>query len=275
MPLHAAVTCPSCNGSDCRKSRWHSNAERNRFRGERPYRCRDCSHRFFVSEPPQRGARTPLYATLAIVAVFAAWIAALVAAPADAPEAAPAASAAAAPVPIDPYTVRAAQQGDPDAQLRVARTLLLDGVRDRKRSAEAIGWLQSAAEKEHTGAMVELGKLYRSGFGVLQDFELSAKWIRAAADHGDAEGMLELGRLYRDGVGVGRDPVRAYVWFNHAAAALHLEAVRERDDVARGFTPSQLREAQAQSGTVAKGPEVAAASALPAGPSDQPDQPDR
>ncbi|HJV28140.1 MAG TPA: tetratricopeptide repeat protein [Aromatoleum sp.] len=160
---------------------------------------------------------------------------------------------AAAPMQIDPYTLRAAQEGDAAAQLRLARALLSDRGREGTRSAEAVHWLRSAAENNSSGAMVELGKLYRSGFGVLQDYDQATKWIRTAAAQGDPEGMLELGRLYRDGVGLPRDPILAYVWFNRAAAALHVEAARARDDVARGLTAPQLKEAQAQSPIVAAG----------------------
>lgn len=148
---------------------------------------------------------------------------------------------------IDPHTLREAQEGDADAQVRIARVLLYGGVQDGDQAAEAVRWLQAAAEKGHPAAMVMLGKLYRSGFGVLQDYGQAVKWIRTAAETGDSEGMLEMGRLYRDGIGMPRDPVRAYVWFNRAAAALHVDAVRYRTDVARGLSADQLKEAQAQS----------------------------
>nr|WP_281357689.1 tetratricopeptide repeat protein [Aromatoleum diolicum] len=101
--------------------------------------------------------------------------------------------------------------------------------------------------------MVMLGKLYRNGFGVLQDYGQAVKWIRTAAERGDPDGMLELGRLYRDGVGFPRDPVRAYVWFNRAAAALHGDAVRDRAEVLRSLTADQLKDAQAQSSAVEAG----------------------
>ena len=263
MTHHAAVTCPKCSSSNCRKSHWHSEAERRNFRSDRPYRCRECSHRFHAADPSRRIHRRVAYASLALVAIVLTGVMALAIAPADGEDPPPSTSDS-APVPIDPYTQRAAQEGDADAQSRIARALLLDGVRDRERSAEAVRWLHSAAEKRNTGAMVQLGKLYRSGFGVLQDFEVAAKWIRTAAEQGDAEGMLELGRLYRDGVGLQRDPVRAYVWFNRAAAAMHTEAVRDRDDVARSFNAEQLREAQSQSSAIEKAAaEKAAAEKVP------------
>lgn len=95
--------------------------------------------------------------------------------------------------------------------------------------------------------MLQLGKLYRSGVGVLQNFDQSAKWIQTAAVRGNAEGMLELGRLYRDGIGFEKSPVRAYVWFNRAAAVHNLDAVREREDIARTLTAEELKKAQNQS----------------------------
>ena len=165
-----------------------------------------------------------------------------------------------APRAIDPHTLRAAQEGDPEAQIRIAKALLFSGAQDDGHSAEAVRWLQSAAEKDNSAAMAQLGKLYRSGFGVLQDYDQAVNWIRKAAERGDPDGMLELGRLYRDGVGLPRDPVRAYVWFNRAAAALHTDAVRDRDDVARSLTAEQLKNAQAQSSVIEPGrPEALAA----------------
>lgn len=148
---------------------------------------------------------------------------------------------------VDPYTLRSAQQGDAEAQFRIARILLADPVPDRKNAAEAFRWLNAAAEQDHTAAMVQLGKLYRSGVGVLQNFGDAAKWIETAAVLGDPEGMHELGRLYRDGVGFDRDPVKAYIWFSRAAAGLNTAAVRDRDDVARGLSEKQLKDAQRKS----------------------------
>ena len=59
--------------------------------------------------------------------------------------------------------------------------------------------------------------------------------------------MLELGRLYRDGVGVDKSLIKAYVWFNRASAARNLDAVRERESIARILTVDELKEAQHQS----------------------------
>lgn len=252
MSLHATVTCPSCGSADCRKSKWQSEGERQVQTGSRPYRCRACTHRFHAPERKRsrwRNGASFMGPVLVMVAVMAVVIVVGL----RTSDEIPAQNLPGVPIPIDPYTLRAANEGDAAAQLRIAKTLLLDSANDRAQSLEAVRWLRAAADSEHPGAMVELGKLYRSGFGVLQDYDQAARWIRTAAARGDAEGMLELGRLYRDGIGFPRDPVRAYVWFNRAAAALNIDAVRDRDEIARSLDADELKQAQAQSSRVESG----------------------
>jgi len=252
MSLHAAVTCPNCGGSDCRKSKWQSEGERQTQAGRRPYRCRACAHRFHAPERRRSRWRPGVYVMAPFLAIVAATAVAIVIGSASSDDI-PVQNLPGVPIPIDPNTLRAAHEGDAAAQLRIAKMLLLEVASDRGNSLDAVRWLQSAAENDNPGAMVELGKLYRSGFGVLQDYDQAARWIRTAALRGDAEGMLELGRLYRDGIGFRRDPVRAYVWFNRAAAALNIEAARDRDDVARSLSADELKQAQAQSSRVESG----------------------
>ncbi len=67
--------------------------------------------------------------------------------------------------------------------------------------------------------------------------ELAARWLGEAARAGDAEGMVEFGRLHRGGIGVEQDSVAAYVWFNRAAAHMHMEGVQERDSIAIKLAP--------------------------------------
>ncbi len=154
---------------------------------------------------------------------------------------------------LDPALLKAAETGDVSAQFKVGEAMFNDPAHNNETSAKAVGWLRLAADNGNTEAMVLLGRLSRSGVGILQDFGQSAKWIQTAATRGDMEGMLELGRLYRDGIGVGKDSVQAYIWFNRAAAAHNLDAVREREAVARQLTPEELKEAQGQSSTVVAG----------------------
>ena len=240
----AKVVCPKCQGMHCRHSKWHSAREKLDHAGERPYRCLDCSNRFLTTtgerfrRPLMIGAAAVLAVTI-IGPLAAAWI--------WSERDLEAKQSIEASAPTDPETQSLAEEGDPDAQYRLARTLLHDAVRDPSSTIFAVQWLKAAAEQDHTGAMVQLGKMYRSGVGVLQDFNEAARWIDKAATLGNAEGMLELGRLYRDGVGFERDFIRAYIWFNRSAAALNIEAAQEREYIARKLNSEDLLAAQSES----------------------------
>jgi hypothetical protein len=216
-----------------------------------PYRCRRCSHRFHLRDkvPVRQGMIVGgMLVSLALIIIAAGTL--LHWSYDVSTEVGPVSEV----TPVDPHTLRSAQQGDAEAQFRIARILLSDPVPDRKNASEAVRWLNSAAEQDHTAAMVQLGKLYRSGVGVLQNFGNAAKWIETAAVLGDPDGMHELGRLYRDGVGFDRDPVKAYIWFSRSAAAFNTSAVRDRDDVARGLSEKELEDAQRKSAVAKKTP---------------------
>ena len=73
--------------------------------------------------------------------------------------------------------------------------------------------------------------------------EALEQW-RFAAGGGDARSMLALGRLYRSGVGVLQDYVEAYTWLNLAAARGELDAARERDELAVTMTAQERAEGQ-------------------------------
>lgn len=53
--------------------------------------------------------------------------------------------------------------------------------------------------------------------GAAQDFTQAAQWYLKAADQGHTGAQLELARLYSVGLGVGRDPVQAARWRRQAA----------------------------------------------------------
>ncbi len=236
------VTCPQCGQSHCRESKWHSHQEKRSYPNSKPFRCPDCVHRFYLRKTTHFNLAIGLAMAAGLVTIAIVIILAIGLPIADHPETNNAK--------IDGDDLKAANKGDAGAQLKIGKSLLLEGSHTGKNSAEAVRWLQSAAKSGNTDAMLELGKLYKTGVGALQNFELSAKWIQLAATRGSAEGMLELGRLYRDGIGFEKDVVRAYVWFNRAAAAQDMNAVRERENIARILTFEQLREAQHLSSSI-------------------------
>lgn len=241
MSSGTEIVCPKCKSSRYRLSRWRSYDEKHSHPNASPYRCLNCSHRFVIDHvAPVRSRPVFVFAALVMV-VAVAVVGALgldgpgLEAPEEAAEG------------VDSVTMQRARAGDPDAQLKMARLLLLDAEFNPASTKEAVDWLRLAVERGNTGAMVELGRVYRTGVGVLQDYQQAASWIARAAMEGDPDGMLELGRLYREGVLLKRDPVLAYVWFNRAATALNMQAVRERDEISRQLSPTELAEGQRRS----------------------------
>lgn len=243
MLFQSKIVCPGCQGTRCRESRWLSLDEKKKYPHNSPYRCLDCSHRFLSTKHSSFSEKLISAPVAFAVLVFAVGITYwLTRTETPSPLAAPVSVSA-----LEPEIRKAAEAGDAAAQLRLGETLLQDPARTPENSANAVRWLEMSAENGNTEAMIVLGRLSRTGVGILQNFGNTAKWIQTAAARGNPEGMLELGRLYRDGVGVDKDLVRAYVWFNRSSAARNLDAVRERENIARMLTPEELKEAQKQS----------------------------
>lgn len=234
--------CPHCHASLLRESKWESRAEKHDNPTLKPFRCLGCSYRFLAPRPRQihwvalligsAGALTLLLFTLLFSLIK------------------PAANTDSTTAPLDSFTtlasdtLQAAESGHPEAQFRVGKKLLMEAAIDAQKAPAALDWLTRAAENGHTGAMIQLGRMFRSGVGALQNYDIAAEWIQRAASAKDPEGMLELGRFYRDGVGVDKDLISAYVWMNRAAAAHYLEAARERESMARSLQPEMIKQAQ-------------------------------
>jgi hypothetical protein len=246
MTTPTLTACPACASTETRLSRWRSHDERTGNPGMHPFRCTQCGNRFLA----RASARTRTHArkwpiavagaaTLVLLGIIGATLFVVISDDQTAEVAEQIAAGNA--------TLEAARRGDAEAQFRVARAALLDPERSKEATRQAVDWLRRAAESGHTGAMIHLGKLYKSGVGTPQNYELAARWLGEAARAGDAEGMVEFGRLHRSGVGVDPDAVQAYVWFNRAAAGLSMEGVQERDSIALKLAPEDLKRAQALS----------------------------
>ena len=70
------------------------------------------------------------------------------------------------------------------------------------------------------------------------------KWYPKAAEQGNASAQGNLGRMYGSGNGVLQDNVYAHMWFNIASSNGNEMARSNRDIVAERMTPDQLAEAQ-------------------------------
>jgi hypothetical protein len=74
------------------------------------------------------------------------------------------------------------------------------------------------AERGNARAETYLGFMYAHGWGVPQNYEISARWYDAAARQGDPVAQYMLGLLFDKGQGVAQDYVTAYAWLCLAVA---------------------------------------------------------
>lgn len=112
----------------------------------------------------------------------------------------------------------------------------------------AAGLFTPRAEKGDVRAQYNLGLLYASGMGVMQDYQAALKWHRQAAGQGHAGAQNELAQMYAKGQGVQQDQVRAYVWYSVAGESStggsKTEIIKDRDHMAKRMTPDQIQKAE-------------------------------
>ena len=140
-------------------------------------------------------------------------------------------------------TVRqAAEQGDATAQFNLGN-MYASGRGVLEDDAEAVRWYRLAAEQGDADAQFYLGVSYANGEGVLKDEAEAVRWYRLSADQGDADAQYNLGVRYANGEGVLKDSVLAHMWFNIAGANGN-EAAREgRDNLERDMTRDEITRA--------------------------------
>ena len=124
-----------------------------------------------------------------------------------------------------PWLRLAAEQGDADAQYKLA-TNLLKGIGTEFNSEEAIRWLRRCVnENQYPKAMNRLACMYGAGdYGLPRDFDLSADLFEKAAEAGLPEAMYNIALRYRNGFGRERDGYRALQWAYKARDAGVYEA---------------------------------------------------
>lgn len=114
--------------------------------------------------------------------------------------------------------------------------------RDPRRAIEC--WTK-AAEKDHTEAQAWLAWALEEGIDTKAgpDWPMAAKWYGKAARDGYAAAQLGIGRCYREGRGVPQDYIEAYAWLNLAAMTSPY-AAQARDEVALKLSSDQIVIAQ-------------------------------
>jgi TPR repeat protein len=157
-------------------------------------------------------------------------------------------------------TLNRAKLSDPMAQHDLAR-MYGSGRGVPQSEKDKVLWLERAAEQGNADAQYQLGIALRNGQGVIQDFASAATWLQRAAQSGNGWAQYELGRLYSGGIGIKADNVKAYMWFNLAAAQGIGGADAARDAALKLLSPSETREAQAESRRISEAQQTPSASA--------------
>jgi TPR repeat protein len=138
---------------------------------------------------------------------------------------------------------RAAESGVPEAEFWLGVAFdrhLWFGVSDQQ---EALKWFKRAAEGGDPDAQVELASRYMLGDGLEHNHVLAAEWFLKAAEHvpnlgGAGQGRYNLGLLYMKGDGVPKDYIQAYMWFTLAGFDQLIAQAAEK------MTPAQILHAQ-------------------------------
>ena len=140
-------------------------------------------------------------------------------------------------------TVRqAAEQGDAIAQFNLGN-MYASGRGVLEDDAEAVRWYRLAAEQGHADAQFYLGVMYANGKGVLKDAAEAVRWFHLAAEQGDATAQFNLGNMYANGHGVLKDSVLAHMWSNIAGANGNEAARKQRDNLEDDMTRAEISRA--------------------------------
>jgi hypothetical protein len=109
--------------------------------------------------------------------------------------------------------LKRAENGDPEAQARVASMYALGQGVDKDEAA-GHSWAKKAAEQGNANGEFFLGLNYSRGRGVTKDEPLGAFWYRKAIEKGHIPAMGNLGNMYKGGLGIPQDFQKAIELFN-------------------------------------------------------------
>ena len=113
--------------------------------------------------------------------------------------------------------LEAAEEGDLDAQHRVAMAYC-NGTDGAQRDENlAFQWFTKAAEGDYIASQYGLGLCYIRGIGTEKDPERGARLLAQAAEQGYPPAQSELGLCYELGTGVEEDRPRAVELYRQAA----------------------------------------------------------
>lgn len=114
----------------------------------------------------------------------------------------------------------AAEQEDVSSQNHLIQIYLSRYRKDRSQDdiTNTVKWCKRAIRHHSSEAQVEYARLYQNGWGVPTDHTKAVCWYRLAADQGNVDGQYSMGFAYENGWGgVGKDLREAISWYGKAA----------------------------------------------------------
>ena len=112
----------------------------------------------------------------------------------------------------------AAEEGDLDAQYKVAMSYCNGTDGAPKDGEQAFRWFTRAAEGDHISAQYGLGLCWLRGIGTEKDPERGAQQLSQVAEQGYPPAQCELGLCYELGAGVEMDKLRAAELYREAGS---------------------------------------------------------
>jgi hypothetical protein len=109
-----------------------------------------------------------------------------------------------------------ARAGEAEAQYQLGKRNL-ESANSAQSRAEALKWIERAAEQGLARAQTGLGFVYARGASAPKDPAAAVNWFTRAAMQGDLAAQNELAAIYAGGQGVKRDLQKAIHWYRQAA----------------------------------------------------------
>jgi hypothetical protein len=181
-------------------------------------------------------------------------------------------------IPLRPAHLKAAEQGDAEAQLAVGLTYF-ENKGTPADINEAVRWMELSAQQGYLPAECCLAELIGKGSGypldsakaqfywrkaaekgfaeaqfrtaqacegkhlaTEQDYQEAVKWYRLAAEQGHIRAQAELGSALMQGQGVPKDCIEAYAWCSLAAAKNSRLAIDLLAIIEKEMSPDQIKE---------------------------------
>ncbi|MBI5383391.1 MAG: sel1 repeat family protein [Verrucomicrobia bacterium] len=138
---------------------------------------------------------------------------------------------------------QAADKGDAHDKFALGKKFR-DGVEVAQNFTNAAVWFRKASEAGHAKAQYQLALSYREGHGVAKDEAEAAKWLLKASEQGNGNAMEELGFMLWKGQGVTTNYVEAHKWLTLAAAEGEGKAAKGAKKLELSMNPQQIAEAK-------------------------------